>query len=120
MGYCSDVGLCLTKIGKEVLEARVNALEAGNEKTSHIRRLLDKPNGKREDEESGAIAWLWDSIKWYLDYDNVSFIENFLQDLDEEEYLFIRIGASDDDTEIRGGFFDNPFSMNLMRAIYCD
>lgn len=44
-------------------------------------------------------------------------MENLLQDLNEQDYLFIRIGESDDDTEYRGGFWENPFGMCLVRRI---
>ena len=44
-------------------------------------------------------------------------MENLPQDLDEQDYLFIRIGESDDDTEYRGGFWENPFNMCLNRSI---
>jgi hypothetical protein len=120
MGYRSDVGLCLTNTGRKALEARILALEAGDEKTQHIRNLLHTAFYKMEDKETGAVAWFWESVKWYADYDDVSFIENFLQELDDNEYLFIRIGESEDDTEIRGIFWDNPFNMYLSREIIFD
>jgi hypothetical protein len=120
MGYRSDVGICLTNTGRQALEARIHALEAGDEKTRHIRNLLNISDTKLEDQESGAAGWLWDSVKWYMDYDDVSFIEGLLKDLDDTEYLFIRIGESYDDTEIHGAFWDNPFSMNLIRGIVYD
>lgn len=47
-------------------------------------------------------------------------MENLLQDLDEQDYLFIRVGESDDDTEYRGGFWENPFNMCLVRGIAFD
>jgi hypothetical protein len=117
MGYRSDVGLCLTNAGKGVLDAKLRTLEATHEKTQHIRNILNTSCNKLEDQESGAVAWFWETVKWYADYDDVSFIESFLKDLDDGEYLFIRIGESDDDTEIRGTFLDNPFSMHLVRGI---
>ena len=78
------------------------------------------PRDKREDRESGAAAWHRESLKWYSDYEDVAFFENLLRDLEAEDYLFIRLGDSDDDVEIRGGFWDNPFGMCLMRGIGFD
>ena len=120
MGYRSDVGLCLTDAGKKTLDAKLAALEAGTERTRHIHDLLNSPRDKREDQESGAVAWLWEYLKWYTDYDDVSFVENLLRELDEEDYFFIRVGESNDDTEIQGDFWDNPFSMGLVRGIALD
>ena len=120
MGYRSDVGICLTDAGKKSLETMLANLEAGTEKTRHIHELLDSPDDKQEDQESGAISWVWEYLKWYEDYDDVSFIESLLQSLDEQDYFFIRVGESDDDTEIRGCFWENPFGMRLERGIVCD
>ena len=122
MSYRSDVGLCLTDTGKKALEAKLAALEAGTEREQIIHALLNSPSikGKREDQESGAIAWHWEYLKWYADYEDVSFIENFLQDLEEEDYLYIKVGEFNDDTDIRGTFWDNPFGMCLLRGIGFD
>ena len=120
MGYRSEVGICLTNAGRQALDSKIHALEAEDEKTQHIRNLLNASSTKLEDQESGAVGWLWDSVKWYVDYDDVSFIENLLKNLEDTEYLFIRIGESVDDTEVHGAFWDNPFSMNFVRGITYD
>jgi len=120
MGYRSDVGLCLTETGKNILDAKLAELGADEERARHIHELLNTPRDKREDQESGAIAWLWEYLKWYSDYQDVSFFEKLLQELDYEDYYFIRVGEFDDDTEVEGGFWDNPFGMCLVRGIAFD
>jgi len=120
MGYRSDVGLCLTENGKKTLEAKFTELEAGAASTGYIHDLLNPPRNKHEDPESGAVAWLWEYLKWYTDYEDVAFFENLMNDLDYDDYYFIRMGESDDDVEIRGGFWENPFGMCLVRSIVFD
>ncbi len=93
-------------------------VEPESERTKNIHSLLKSYRDKRE--EHGAAAWPWESLKWYSDYDDMGFIENLLNDLDTEDYLFIRVGESDDDTEYRGGFWENPFGMCLVRGIAFD
>ena len=73
-----------------------------------------------DDQDSGAVAWLWEHLKWYADYDDVAFIESLLRNLDDDDYYFIRVGESNDDTEIHGGFWDNPLGMCLVRGIAFD
>ena len=119
MGYRSDVGLCLTENGKKTLEAKLSELEPDTDKTTHVNELLDSRR-KREDPESGAVAWLWEHLKWYFDYADVSFFEKLMNDLDYEDYYFIRVGEENDDTDVRGGFWDNPFGMCLVRGIAFD
>jgi hypothetical protein len=120
MGYRSDVGLCLTENGKKTLEARLSELEVGAARTGYIHDLLNPSRNKREDPESGAVAWLWEYLKWYTDYEDVAFFEKLMNDLDYDDYYFIRVGEDEDDTDVRGGFWENPFCMCLVRGIAFD
>ena len=119
MGYRSDVGFCLSAKGKEALDAALAEAEKSKEHYTLVMGLLDKANS-RITADDGTVAYLWQNLKWYADYSDVSFIENLLHSLDHNDYLFIRVGESDDDTEIHGGFWNNPFGMCLVRGIVFD
>ena len=116
MGYRSDVGLCLSAKGKKSLDAALAEAEKTNKDFSEIKGLLYNTDSyfTRGD---GTVAYHWKYLKLYADYSDVSFIEKLVNDMDDEEYLFIRVGESDDDTEYRGGFWENPLGMCLMRGI---
>ena len=43
-----------------------------------------------------------------------------MNDLEYEDYYFIRVGEDNDDTDVRGGFWENPFGMCLVRGIAFD
>lgn len=120
MGYTSDVSLCLSGAGKKILDARLAELEPKADSTRHIHGLLNTYRDKREDQGSGEVAWLWEDIKWYSSSDDVAFIEALLKDLDEQDYLFIRVGTCDDDTEFCGRFWENPFGLRLIRGVAFD
>jgi len=49
---------------------------------------------------------------WYPD---VYFIEQFMDELDEEDFYFVRVGEDYEDNEIRGELYDNPFGIYLTR-----
>jgi len=119
MGYRSDVGLCLSAKGKEALDAALAEAEKTNKHYSLIMDLLDKADS-RITSDDGTVAYHWQSVKWYADYSDVSFIENLLHSLDDEDYLFIRVGEENDDTEYQGEFRDNPLGMCLIRGIAFD
>jgi hypothetical protein len=95
----------------------LNALEGEIAKT--VRELIGDAE-LREDKESAAAAYLWRDIKWYSDYPEVSFVETFLAVEEDDDYLFIRIGESDDDTDYRGAYWENPLGMHLVRGIAFD
>ena len=121
MGYRSEIGLCLAAPAQAQLDESL--LRLANEKGEAKVTKMDLIQGLfqtaelRKDDASQAIAYYWPSLKWYFDYPEVRFVETFLDELPEEDYLFIRLGESDDDTEIKGAFWDNPFQMSTIRAI---
>lgn len=116
MSYRSDVGLCLSARGRQALEEKIAELAPEDENTAIIKSLFENPRAC----EDGCAAWFWGGVKWYEDYADVAFTENFIKALEEEDYLFLLIGESDDDTEHRGGFWENPFGMTLIREIVFD
>jgi len=119
MGYLSDVGICLSAKGKEALDAALAEAKKINEHFSVIQALLDKA-AVRIAADDGTVAYHWEYLQWYADYSGVSFIENLLNTLDDDDYLFIRVGESDGDTEYQGEFWNNPLGMGLARGIAFD
>jgi hypothetical protein len=120
MGYRSDIGLCLSAEGKKKLEQALPELERKNKEVAEtVNKLLNSGN-MREHKESGAVAYYWEWLKWYPEYEDVSFFESLMESLEDNDYLFIRLGESDDDSEIKGAFLDNPFSMCISRSINFD
>ena len=121
MGNYSDVGLALTKKGVETLHSKLAEEKVSEELRTSVKRLLAHADEHYTDSASGAEVWYWEWIKWYdcypAGYQDVCFIIEVLQELDDEDYRFIRIGEEDDDTEMSGRFWDNPFDMYLTRGI---
>ncbi|MBD5416515.1 MAG: hypothetical protein HDR50_02345 [Desulfovibrio sp.] len=117
MGYRSEVGLALTKKGVENLKQRLANPELSQEIREVVREFFDCADKHAKDEEDGQEAWYWDYRKWYMGFPEVDFIEQLLSELPDEDFRFIRIGEDYDDTEMRGGFWDDPFGMELTRSI---
>ena len=117
MGYRSEVGLALTKNGVDTLKRRLASPELGQEIRQVIRYFFDHADKHAKDEDGGQEAWYWDYRKWYTEFPEVDFIEQLMSELPDGDFRFIRIGEDYDDTEMRGGFWDNPFGMELTRSI---
>ena len=117
MGYRSEVGLALTKKGVETLKKRLTSPELRQEIRPVVQEFFDSADKHAKDEEGGQEAWYWDYRKWYTEFPEVNFIEQLMAELTAGEFRFIRIGEDYDDTEMRGGFWDNPFGMELTRNI---
>ncbi len=117
MGYRSEVGLALTKTGVDVLNKKLAGPEVSEETRKEMESLLAYAAYHYTDPESGAEAWLWDWIKWYPDYQDIALLGALMNELEDEDYRFIRIGEEYDDTEVRGGFWENPFGLELNRSI---
>ena len=121
MGYYSDVGLALTKTGVDFLQSRLASQEVSRELREEVNTLLDQAERHYTDAASGAEIWYWDWIKWYdsksYGFQDVCFIMDALDALEDGNYRFIRIGEEYDDTEVMGGFWENPFDFELTRGM---
>ena len=117
MGYRSDIGLALTQSAVQRMHQKLNTLDKNSEAFSVITDFIIYADKHHEDADSGAEAYLWECVKWYDDFKEVSFLEELMQELNEQDYLFIRTGEDYDDTEVQGYFWDNPFDLKLSRAI---
>ena len=117
MGYRSEVVLV---VGKEVMPQFMVTMA----KSPEARALCFAEATRHEDyEENGNMLFAWDCIKWYLSYEEIRAIEDFLDWCDSEDvpsqdakgervdgdecYRFVRIGEEVEDIEERGsGFWD--------------
>ena len=116
MGYRSDVALALSK--EAVRKLNMAIANADNEKSKAASQLLANPDKHLCDMDTGAELWSWKELKWCADYPDVAFIENFMDNIAEDDnYRFIRIGEDWDDAELEGYFLDNPFALHLCREI---
>ena len=117
MGYRSDIGLALTQKAVQILHQKLNALDKNSEAFFVITDFFTYADKHFEDTDSGSEVYLWECVKWYQEFPDVSFIENLLTELDWSDFLFVRIGDDLDDIETRGGFWDNPFDLGISRSI---
>lgn len=119
MGYYSDVALCLTRAGAAQLATAIEARVGSTTENFASIAIKDLIGGEpaHKDAATGAVAFFWSGTKWYADFEEVAFVENFMADLEYEDYYFIRVGEDYDDIEVNGGFWDNPLGMCLVRGI---
>lgn len=119
MGYYSDVALCLTKAGAAQLATAIEARVGRSPTDFACSAIKDLVGGEPacKDAATGAVAFCWSGMKWYADFEEVAFVENFMADLEYTEYYFIRVGEDYDDIEVIGGFWDNPLGMRIERRI---
>ncbi len=112
MGYRSDIALCLSKTAAEKLRNKRAA-----EKDEAKCYLCDHPDSHKIDAATGEELLRWYNEKWYDDFPDVAFINTFLTDLDDGEYLFIIVGENPCDIEIRGSFWSNSFNLSVETTI---
>lgn len=107
MGYRSDIAFELKKEKNDLFQAlyAANFPEDIEFLSSNIQR-----------ETNVATLYFWESVKWYDSYPGVSFITNFISELDEDDYRLVRIGEEHDDNETGG--YSEVFNLNITRSIY--
>lgn len=106
MGYRSDVALELTKETNDLFQALYT-----HEFPEDIEFLSN--NIQRETDE--ATLYYWSDVKWYDSYPEVGFIGNFISELCEDDYKFVRIGEEYDDSETGG--YSEEFNVYIERSI---
>ena len=90
MGYRSEVAITMDTKNYNVMIRRAKAL-----KNKHIYNLIDYADIYTMD--NGKVTTLyWGYVKWYQDYKEVQWIENFIKKIDA---TFVRIGEDRDDNE---------------------
>lgn len=123
MGYYSNVGIALSKEGYEkfikhyndTFSYRQNEFESDLRYYEEEKKKMNNPEHVAED---GSVFYHFPEIKWYEGaYPEIQIIMSSLFQLDEDEYLYIRLGENIDDIEERGYFYDNPFSFGIQRYL---
>ncbi len=50
-------------------------------------------------------------------FEEIACINSVMEELDDEDFLFIRIGEDFEDLEIQGRYWDNPFNLDVVRTV---
>lgn len=107
MGYRSQVVIALTKHAKDKLV--VSFLRNGVTNTEDFTRYLEA------EDDDGNVLFHWDWVKWYDGYPEVALWTNFLDELEWDDYRFVRLGEESNDNEDCGSL--EAFNINIIRSI---
>jgi hypothetical protein len=114
MGYRSDVALVLSKKGNEELSKYYHSLS--EDARTELESLINFSD-KHCLNKKGEHLFIWESYKWYAGFPDVDLLEKFLNTLNHDEYLFIRIGEDLSDVDELGSFYDNGYDVYINREI---
>lgn len=114
MGYYSEVALVFTAKGAETMRSMIDEQQLGM--ALRTRNFLEEAM-YTVDSESRAEFFHWDSVKWYLMFEEIACINSVMEELDDEDFLFIRIGEDFEDIEILGRYWENPFNLDVVRTV---
>lgn len=112
--YYNDVVLVLRRNAIHVIdEMALKYREKTNEAICSEWSDRIKFSGEHDEDE----CWYWEDKKWYEDDPINLMVMEVLDNIEEEDYLFIRLGEDLCDIEVKGTYFDNTFNIRLMRKI---
>ena len=118
MSYRAEVCVVLTAEGEKVLRDHLFYMPDNDTTKIQVIRLLDTYVTHTSTSLTGATLYYWENYEWYNNETVVEYFDQFFQDLDENEYLFLRLGEVLTDIKIRGKFWSNPFNTIVLRSIY--
>lgn len=98
MGYRSSVNIFIRQ-DEEDLKKIINSAKI-------IDKFFNDNNYEIKNNSDGqtVLHIYFYSIKWYDDFPLISFLEQVMNSLDDEDYLFAREGEAWDDIEIEGSY----------------
>ena len=112
MGYRSDVCIAMTDSATRLMKAIISHLPEHHE----VHHLINDDAGNFRDITKSQIAnqdfdcdskMYFEYVKWYEGYEDVSFIEEVLNSIDDEEWLITRVGEDQNDIEQTGSYYDS-------------
>lgn len=110
MGYRSEVVLVVSREGLSKLYQQIP--DAMREVSQYADSFCQKDD---------AYFLKWEYIKWYDSFSEIAALESALvNDLENDQYHFLRLGEEDDDVEQHGSFWDNPFDTRISRMVVSD
>ena len=115
MGYYSEVGLTISAAGYKQLTGKLTTLEDSELRTV-VENLLAHADTHYTSKE-GDQLWFWNWTKWYSTFPEINWLQAQLNELDAQDFYFIRIGEEFDDVETDGSCCENPFEMEVSRGI---
>lgn len=115
MGYYSEAALVFTAKGAETMRSMIDEQQLGM--ALRTRNFLEEANMHSIDSKSRAEFFHWDSVKWYQMFEEIACINSVMEELDDEDFLFIRIGEDFEDIEILGRYWENPFNLDVVRTV---
>lgn len=106
MGYRSDIAFAVKR------SAFADMWRSDPETMTKITDYADSIVKKGD-----SILVLWSYIKWYPEYNEIGKFEILMNNLENEDYHFLRIGEDSSDSEECGGYWDNPFGTCISRQL---
>lgn len=108
MGYRSDVALVVTR---DLFSEMMKKIP---------KQTLDLVKySKRFESLDDAMLLYFESIKWYTDTNPIKDVMRFVEsEENEESYYIVEIGEELSHNEERGGYWDNPFEVSMVRSIF--
>lgn len=103
MGYHSEVAFMLSAEAHEQFENEIEAIEDETLKKD-VKNTLKCFTKRRY--TGGVMLYHCNLIKWYIDsFDSVTFIDEFIINLDDRDYAYVIIGDDYDDVRHDGGLY---------------
>lgn len=110
MGYRSEVGLAITEVGYKLLQTEMEKDAVLEERLETILNAADRVI---EDNKTKDRLYLWEWYKWY----DPALDDLLRGKIEEDHYLFLRIGEDYGDVEVYGRYYNNPFELELKRDL---
>jgi len=110
MGYHSNIAVVIKR------QAYSKMMDSFNQtQLDLIKKVVDEAVVHKKGD---GILLVWDDIKWSDFFPEVKLMINAIDNLEYDDYSYLEIGEDYSDVTTKGGWFENPFNLGLIRDIY--
>lgn len=110
MGYRSNIAVAIKR------QAYSKMMDSFNSKDLDlVKGLIDEAVVHKKKD---GVLLLWDGIKWGTYFPEVAVMVNAIDNLEYDDYSYVEIGEDYSDATTKGGWYENPFNLGLIREIY--
>ena len=102
MGYYSKVVIGLSEEANQKFQKKLEILKADEKQKDLAEKVEELLSFAEKKRYNTAYIYQWDWMKWYDQFPEVKWIEDFINPLDLEEFRFLRIGEENGDIDFRG------------------
>ncbi|WP_291327130.1 hypothetical protein [Desulfovibrio sp. UCD-KL4C] len=106
--FLSEAGL--TRLNKQLANAQQKLSKS---ELIDLQEMLDRNKNSQTGQAYGGNMFCWLSCEWRSSHPMVKLVNTVFDEMDTEEFSFLRISEDEKEFEVRGDYYNNQFEKHV-------